>query len=224
MAVKNVLTIDLDFLCKDVRAYNSCIPFEMMSDYDNLKEDPELLWNATGAVYKAKYGKDVDTSILKGTDDFIFSIIEKNPDAEHLVLTDHNEILGILNPDNVNHVVNIDFHHDMGYQFETDQSTGELNNWVVFGWDDGKIASYSWIGRSTSAQPTVATIPFEYAEWRDVIVDKLPKFDIVAIVKSPEFTTKEVYNAVATRYNSIEGFSRKVFMDYCKDLGYDKEV
>ena len=201
---KNILTIDLDFLVRDIRSLNSCIPFEMVEDYEDLK-DLEKLWKCTRELHKLRFKKEIDEkAICKGTLEFVLKIIESNPEAVHFFERDHDEVLNYLQDDCDNTIVNIDFHHDLGYDFSEDQRQPMINNWTLWGWDEGLIKSYSWIGRSTSAHPVTATIPYEYLEWRDIDVDKLPEFDEIHIIRSPEFCPKDVYNIFVNCYNNLE--------------------
>lgn len=201
---KNILTIDLDFLVRDIRSLNSCIPFEMVEEYEDLK-DLEKLWKCTRELYKLRFKKEIDEkAICKGTLEFVLKIIESNPEAVHLFERDHDEVLNYLQDDCDNTIVNIDFHHDLGYDFSEDQKQPMINNWTLWGWDEGLIKSYSWIGRSTSAHPVTATIPYEYLEWRDIDVDKLPEFDEIHIIRSPEFCPKDVYNIFVNCYNNLK--------------------
>ena len=161
---KNILTIDLDFLVRDIRSLNSCIPFEMVEEYEDLK-DLEKLWKCTRELHKLRFKKEIDEkAICKGTLEFVLKIIESNPEAVHFFERDHDEVLNYLQDDCDNTIVNIDFHHDLGYDFSEDQKQPMINNWTLWGWDEGLIKSYSWIGRSTSAHPVTATIPYEYLE------------------------------------------------------------
>lgn len=201
---KNILTIDLDFLVRDIRSLNSCIPFEMVEDYEDLK-DLEKLWKCTRELHKLRFKKEIDEkAICKGTLEFVLKIIESNPEAVHFFERDHDEVLNYLQDDCDNTIVNIDFHHDLGYDFSEDQRQPMINNWTLWGWDEGLIKSYSWIGRSTSAHPVTATIPYEYLEWRDIDVDKLPEFDEIHIIRSPEFCPKDVYNIFVNCYNNLK--------------------
>lgn len=201
---KNILTIDLDFLVRDIRSLNSCIPFEMVEEYEDLK-DLEKLWKCTRELHKLRFKKEIDEkAICKGTLEFVLKIIENNPEAVHFFERDHDEVLNYLHDDCDNTVVNIDFHHDLGYDFSEDQKQPMINNWTLWGWDEGLIKSYSWIGRSTSAHPVTATIPYEYLEWRDIDVDKLPEFDEIHIIRSPEFCPKDVYNIFVNCYNNLK--------------------
>lgn len=199
---KNILTIDLDFMAKDIRGYNNCIPFEMLEDFPK-DDDNDTLWKATKLVFNMRFKKHMSEEILKGTDDFIFRIIENNLDAEHYYVENHNEALDCFPRDTENYVFNIDFHHDMGYDFSNDQAECLINNWVLLGYDDGFIKTYSWIRRATSAFPVQTAIPYEHEEWRNIDPDKLPKFDIIVIVGSPEFTPKSIYNKFVKRYNKL---------------------
>ena len=201
---KNILTIDLDFLVRDIRSLNSCIPFEMVEEYEDLK-DLEKLWKCTRELHKLRFKKEIDEkAICKGTFEFVLKIIESNPEAVHFFERDHDEVLNYLQDDCDNTIVNIDFHHDLGYDFSEDQRQPMINNWTLWGWDEGLIKSYSWIGRSTSAHPVTATIPYEYLEWRDIDVDKLPEFDEIHIIRSPEFCPKDVYNIFVNCYNNLK--------------------
>lgn len=201
---KNILTIDLDFLVRDIRSLNSCIPFEMVEEYEDLK-DLEKLWKCTRELHKLRFKKEIDEkAICKGTLEFVLKIIESNPEAVHFFERDHDEVLNYLQDDCDNTIVNIDFHHDLGYDFSEDQRQPMINNWTLWGWDEGLIKSYSWIGRSTSAHPVTATIPYEYLEWRDIDVDKLPEFDEIHIIRSPEFCPKDVYNIFVNCYNNLK--------------------
>lgn len=201
---KNILTIDLDFLVRDIRSLNSCIPFEMVEEYEDLK-DLEKLWKCTRELHKLRFKKEIDEkAICKGTLEFVLKIIESNPEAVHFFERDHDEVLNYLQDDCDNTIVNIDFHHDLGYDFSEDQKQPMINNWTLWGWDEGLIKSYSWIGRSTSAHPVTATIPYEYLEWRDIDVDKLPEFDEIHIIRSPEFCPKDVYNIFVNCYNNLK--------------------
>lgn len=201
---KNILTIDLDFLVRDIRSLNSCIPFEMVEEYEDLK-DLGKLWKCTRELHKLRFKKEIDEkAICKGTLEFVLKIIESNPEAVHFFERDHDEVLNYLQDDCDNTIVNIDFHHDLGYDFSEDQKQPMINNWTLWGWDEGLIKSYSWIGRSTSAHPVTATIPYEYLEWRDIDVDKLPEFDEIHIIRSPEFCPKDVYNIFVNCYNNLK--------------------
>lgn len=201
---KNILTIDLDFLVRDIRSLNSCIPFEMVEEYEDLK-DLEKLWKCTRELHKLRFKKEIDEkAICKGTLEFVLKIIEINPEAVHFFERDHDEVLNYLQDDCDNTIVNIDFHHDLGYDFSEDQRQPMINNWTLWGWDEGLIKSYSWIGRSTSAHPVTATIPYEYLEWRDIDVDRLPEFDEIHIIRSPEFCPKDVYNIFVNCYNNLK--------------------
>ena len=201
---KNILTIDLDFFVRDIRSLNSCIPFEMVEEYEDLK-DLEKLWKCTRELHKLRFKKEIDEkAICKGTLEFVLKIIESNPEAVHFFERDHDEVLNYLQDDCDNTIVNIDFHHDLGYDFSEDQKQPMINNWTLWGWDEGLIKSYSWIGRSTSAHPVTATIPYEYLEWRDIDVDKLPEFDEIHIIRSPEFCPKDVYNIFVNCYNNLK--------------------
>ena len=201
---KNILTIDLDFLVRDIRSLNSCIPFEMVEEYEDLK-DLEKLWKCTRELHKLRFKKEIDEkAICKGTLEFVLKIIESNPEAVHFFERDHDEVLNYLQDDCDNTIVNIDFHHDLGYDFSEDQRQPMINNWTLWGWDEGLIKSYSWIGRSTSAHPVTATMPYEYLEWRDIDVDKLPEFDEIHIIRSPEFCPKDVYNIFVNCYNNLK--------------------
>ena len=201
---KNILTIDLDFLVRDIRSLNSCIPFEMVEEYEDLK-DLGKLWDCTRELHKLRFKKEIDEkAICKGTLEFVLKIIENNPEAVHFFSRDHDEVLNYLQDDCDNTIVNIDFHHDLGYDFSEDQKQPMINNWTLWGWDEGLIKSYSWIGRSTSAHPVTATIPYEYLEWRDINPDKLPEFDEIHIIRSPEFCPKDVYNIFVNCYNNLK--------------------
>ena len=201
---KNILTIDLDFLVRDIRSLNSCIPFEMVEEYEDLK-DLNKLWKCTKELHKLRFKKEIDEkAICKGTLEFVLKIIESNPESVHFFERDHDEVLNYLHDDCDNTIVNIDFHHDLGYDFSEDQKQPMINNWTLWGWDEGLIKSYSWIGRSTSAHPVTATIPYEYLEWRDIDVDKLPEFDEIHIIRSPEFCPKDVYNIFVNCYNNLK--------------------
>lgn len=176
----------------------------MVEEYEDLK-DLGKLWCCTRELHKLRFKKEIDEkAICKGTLEFVLKIIENNPEAVHFFERDHDEVLNYLQDDCDNTIVNIDFHHDLGYDFSEDQRQPMINNWTLWGWDEGLIKSYSWIGRSTSAHPVTATIPYEYLEWRDIDVDKLPEFDEIHIIRSPEFCPKDVYNIFVNCYNNLK--------------------
>jgi hypothetical protein len=172
----NILSIDIDFLFTDM------MKIQMYMDTE-LK--PQHSWKVIGWKSKIKEFKPCVKSAQ-----FVNNILNKCITKNTLVetITEHDEIIKIFNKHKVEEadVFNVDYHHDITYGNTDDEVN--IENWVMFGKKNNQIKNYYWIGQADSKPCKESLIQFKQSYWKDIDLDKLPKFDLIVLCTSKHFT------------------------------------
>ena len=171
----NVLSLDLDvfFPCHKYK----CVRLKGMD------HNPDDLWKVVDAL-NIDYEPDGE-KIFKVLD----MIGDISIDNKYLI-TEHEEILGILKDyKNVN-LWNIDFHHDMGYRIDTCEPRAD--DWVLHGKFNKIIGTYTWV-RTELSEPLFEK-PFKITEYNLLDEFEYPKFDKLIICVYPYYTPKKFWD------------------------------
>lgn len=179
--IKNVLTIDIDFIFTDMNKYNDKINSDLT---------PEQSWQ----VIRWITGKDEFKPCSKSLS-FILKIIGqfcKNAVIEQI--TEHDEIVGILKKYGCKdtELWNIDYHHDLSYKHVLSDDI-DLSNWVIHARHQGLIKNYTWIMQDDSKLPIYSTIKYNFASYKDLKDNVIPRFDLVVICTSKHYTPPQYW-------------------------------
>lgn len=174
--IKNVLTIDIDFMFTEMNKYNEKIISELK---------PEQSWQ----VIRWLTGQDEFKPCLNSIS-FILKIIRqfcKNSIVEQIV--EHNEIVDVLKKYGCKdtELWNIDYHHDLNYKTILSDDV-DLSNWVTHARHQGLIKNYTWIRQDDSKFPINPPIQYHSASWKDLREELIPNFDLVVICTSKHYT------------------------------------
>lgn len=179
--IKNVLSIDVDFVFTDMNKYNEKINSDLT---------PEQSWQ----VIRWITGQNEFKPCVKSLN-FILKIIGqfcKNAIVEQI--TEHDEIVGVMEKYSCKDVNlwNIDYHHDINYQ-QLLSNDVDLSNWVTHARHKGIIKNYTWIMQDDSKFPISSPIRYEYSSYKDLKDDMIPNFDLVVICTSKHYTPPQYW-------------------------------
>lgn len=195
--IKNVLTIDIDFMFTDMNKYIGKINSDLT---------PEQSWQ----VIRWSLHQDDFKPCLKSLS-FILKIIGQNcKNAAVEQITEHDEAVKIMEKYGCKDVElwNIDYHHDINYK-PTLSDEIDLSNWVTHSRHQGLIKNYTWIMQDDSKFPEMSPIKYKYISYKDISDDIIPRFDLVIICTSKHYTPPKYW-----KFN-------KLFYEYClKDRKY----
>lgn len=187
--MKNVLTIDIDFISKDLRKYN---------DEINTKLTPSQNWQVLRWITGIQQFEKCDNSIS-----FILKVIgQKCKNATFLQVKEHEEVIPILERYKIkdSEMWNIDYHHDLGYTPLLEDL--DCSNWVIHARQKQLIKNYHWVTQDDAEYPNRSPISYKFSSYKDLPFECIPEFDMVIIVTSEYYTPLQLH-----RYN-------KLFYDY----------
>lgn len=201
--VKNVLTIDIDFISKELKKYNDKVNSELT---------PSQNWQVIRWVTGLKEFDKCDSSMS-----FILKIIRQFcKNATFLQVVEHDEVVGVLERYKTKEadLWNIDYHHDLGYAEILNEL--DCSNWVVHARAKKLIKKYTWVTQDDAEFPMRSPIRYNYASYKDLEDNQIPNFDLVILVTSERYTPPNLW-----KYN-------KIFYDYgisCKkEIGVFSEI
>lgn len=198
--IKNVLTIDIDFISYDLKKYNDKVMSELT---------PSQNWQVIRWVTGLKDFRKCDDSLS-----FIIKTIgQKCKETTFASVTEHHDVIEVLEKYGVKkaNLWNIDYHHDLGY----DNILGELDcsNWVVYARQNKLISNYTWIGQDDSEFPLASPIHYRYSSYKDLNMEQIPNFDLVVFVTSKWYTppvlqkyNRLLYSYAISKQNKIGKF------------------
>lgn len=179
--IKNVLSIDIDFVFTDMNKYNDKINSELT---------PEQSWQIIRWITGQNEFKPCAKSL-----NFILKIIGQFcKDAAIEQIVEHDEIVGVLKKYGCKdtELWNIDYHHDINYKPVLSDKV-DLSNWVTHARHQGLIKKYTWIMQDDSKFPISSPIRYEYSSYKDLKNDMIPKFDLVVICTSKHYTPPQYW-------------------------------
>lgn len=187
--IKNVLSIDIDFLFKECADY---------SEYVDPELTPSQSWQVIRWKSKLKEIKHDKKSLL-----YVLGILKnKCKNAEIVSINEHDEIVEILSDRFVidSRLYNIDNHHDITY--DAILSSCNLSNWVTYARNLGYIKDYVWIRQDNSKYPEISQIQYSSGSYKDIGFDRIPDFDLVVICTSKHYTPEQYwcYNKLLCEY------------------------
>ena len=138
--MKNIVTIDFDvIMAPSIDLYNHFVPLERT--WDELNHIPQLrLSDGDYRHYQrlTEWLVDMSTVLNKEQIHFIGS---------------HEFILKYLDSNDKYNIINIDHHHDCGYDDDNSiykTSDIDCTNWVATAYDQGLIEKYTWLKNTNS--------------------------------------------------------------------------
>lgn len=203
--IKNVLSIDIDFLFTECTKYSGMV-------------DNGLTARQSWQVIRWKTGNEV-IKINKDSLSYILNIIKnKCKDAEIVSITEHDEIMEVFRERNLKDTVlyNIDNHHDLGYTPVLNLDY-DCSNWVPHARHKGYIKEYNWIRQDDSRYPTNPQIQYKSGSYKDIGMERMPeRFDLVVICTSKYYTPEAFwcYNKLLCEY----AFGNKTHFEYFEEI------
>lgn len=177
----NVTTIDFDIIMAPViESYNDLIEKDKM--LDNILDKYPYMNNMQGDLFIYEY-----------LTRFIVQTIKEIDQSNVYFITSHEQIVDIINntQDKID-LVNIDHHHDLGYDitnWNKKESNAYVGNWVKFLYDRNQINSYIWIGDEYSIMPDQdCLIGYSFFNVKEInLLNVIKKTDVLVICESPEW-------------------------------------
>jgi hypothetical protein len=180
----SVLTIDIDFLFKDMNKYQSFIDTTLQ---------PRQSWQVVGwKTNNEKFKPDIDSY------EFVKNVINKKcVGADVVHISTHEKIVDVLRDRGVYlaRMCNIDYHHDINYQAHLDDLNAE--NWATYARHNNYIRDYAWIRQDDSEMIMWNNIQCYQESWKDSNVDNFSDFDLVVICTSKHFVPPEYWGLAA---------------------------
>lgn len=209
---KRILSVDFDYIMYP------CI--KLYNEYINTLENSTVMWNNLDKRYAINDHLSYDANALKSIQSIMLKNISKG--AIFVPIKDHDEIVKndiINNWISEGHklmIMNIDYHHDLGYSDDTLESVMEFDeydcsNWVSYLHLKGFLSDYYWIKAPTSDMPTI--------DVRDVLtfnindIDVLePNYDIVFFALSEPwipYKYQHLYHLITNSCNEMYNLVKK---------------
>lgn len=172
----NILSVDIDFIFPDMN---------LIQKYMDTDLTPKQSWKVISWKTKNKKFQHCEESL-----EFIRNLISKKIKKETKVFSilEHDKIIKILEKEDAKKctVFNVDYHHDVSYG--NDDEKLNIENWVLHGIKKGMIEKYNWITQVDAIPCKHSIKNFYTSDFRDIDIDKLPKFDIIVFCTSRHFT------------------------------------
>lgn len=181
----DILSIDFDIIMAPViEYYNGMVPRRTWNDIQ--EENPGLITPKADFFHY----------------NILIQLLEKNikKDSKIYIAFNHKMIIDFLEDDNNLNIVNIDHHHDLGYDEKDDTKEGTLNspncgNWAKYLFDSNKMKNYVWIKNVNSVgivrekineqMTKYEILEKNFCEFYDKILSL--NFDKIFICLSPEW-------------------------------------
>ncbi len=137
MEIETILTIDFDVIMgPSIELYN-----HLINEHFGVKEAKDKINNLL-------FYCDADLIIYSKLTTYLLQLYGCiNPINVHFIY-DHEQICNYLEKNKKYNIINIDHHHDYGY--ENNRSNLYCGNWVLKMEEKNLLNSYLWIGNSTS--------------------------------------------------------------------------
>lgn len=132
-----VLSVDFDIImAPDINLYNPIVPRKNIEEV--IKEHPLL----TGLRADLIHYKNLVNLLLKVSKDIPYSNI--------CVAFSHEYIGNFLQNDTNLEIVNIDHHHDLGYEPNLNYEICNCANWAYYLFKKKKVINYTWLNNTNS--------------------------------------------------------------------------
>ena len=130
--MKKIVTIDFDvIMAPSISFYNGLVP---QWDWDTLLTYP------TAQLFEA------DFALYHHLTDYVGFLTEHLEANQITFVTDHHQVLDFLDDTEIYDVINIDHHHDLGYNKSAEKDAPlDCSNWVKVLSDNKQCSSYLWI-------------------------------------------------------------------------------
>lgn len=181
-----VLSVDFDIImAPDINLYNPIVPQENIEKV--IQAHPLL----AGLRADLNHYKKLVNLLLRVSKDISYSNI--------CVSYSHEHIGKFLKDDNNLEIVNIDHHHDLGYESNKDYEICTCANWAGHFFKKGKIISYTWLNNSNSGiiPPPQQEDCFSSEQFCDIdeneYIKKFGKPDKIFICLSPEWVPEQYH-------------------------------
>lgn len=132
-----VLSVDFDIImAPDINLYNPIVPRKNIEEV--IKEHPLL----TGLRADLTHYKKLVNLLLKVSKDIPYSNI--------CVAFSHEHIGNFLQNDTNLEIINIDHHHDLGYEPDSNYEICTCANWAYYLFKEKKVINYTWLNNTNS--------------------------------------------------------------------------
>ena len=190
-----ILTIDFDIImAPSIGIYNDLVPKYTIEE---LVEKNKYIALAT-----------IDYLHYKRLTGLLLHYIQQLSQDNIIFIIDHEQVLDYIPNHEKIELINIDHHHDLGYNqtaAQTVLSTVEpdCSTWVKYLFDNNQLQSYTWINNSNSIEPL-------FDETKRILTEKYPlqncedlftaigKIDKLIICLSPAWIPPEIRNLFDT--------------------------
>lgn len=135
--MKNIITIDFDIIMKpSISLYNDLATDNWL---DLLKMPEARLFRADNVIYRK-------------VSNYVFKLINSLSDEQIIFIEDHSRVINYVNEDEKINLINIDHHHDTGYENNSFVSLDNINcgNWARWLLEQNNLNSYIWINNKNS--------------------------------------------------------------------------
>ena len=206
--LKRILSIDFDIImAPSIELYNDKVP--------GLSQEKLI------EVFPILEYCQADMSHYQKLLSYLLEIVPKmSPDNIHIAFS-HQTILKYIPKDEENHIVNIDHHHDLGYEEDLiEKKMDTCANWAKSLFLRNQIESYTWMNNSNSSKlpenienRTKFKEKIHIRDFRDFDMS-YPVPDILFICLSPEwvplnyrplfYSMLDVINTLTGRFYQLE--------------------
>ena len=183
--ITNICSIDIDVLVHG-HTYARFINHDLSA---------ELNWDLIELIKKevTTINTSIDEDYLTKTIELIKSKCSR---AKLELITEHDEIISIMNKYKCKHATmyNLDAHHDISYgSYDAELN---LENWVLHAKDKKLIKDYHWINRELSEPCECSTITYTRTTLADLDINKVNEIDLLVICTSKHFTPREHWDSI----------------------------
>lgn len=183
----NIVTIDFDIIMKpSIQLYNDLVGSNKKID-KIIKEYPSL-----------EYCLSADLYIYEYLTRFLVSMFPRLRREQINFIKSHEEIIKLVEKDEPFHLLNIDHHHDLGYENvrpNTKIFRPGCGDWAKYLIDNKKILSYAWAHNNNSDFPSTSMMSYinEHYILYDFNLDRIPvQIDKLIICNSPQWIPNNI--------------------------------
>ena len=181
-----VLSIDFDIImAPDINLYNALVP---RTNIEKLIENhPQLV------------GLRADLNHYQKLVNLIMQLSKGIKYSNICVSFSHEHIGKFLKDEDNLEIVNIDHHHDLGYDENEDFSKCHCANWAYYLFKQGKIINYTWLNNDNSdiipplRNESCFSTDYFYNITETTYIDRFGQPDKIFICLSPEWVPKQYH-------------------------------
>lgn len=181
----NILTIDFDIImAPSIQYYNDLVP---QTKWTELLKSP---------YYQLAL---IDTDIYKNLTNYIINCFSILDSTQFHFIHSHEQVYNYLLPKEKYTIINIDHHHDMGYNKDDCEENIQINgcaNWVQYISFKNQLDKYIWIHNDNSIRPHQNLIHILTDDWeiKDFNLNNLSSPDLLIICLSEPWIPPMYHN------------------------------